>query len=679
MSDLLDRRGRPREEAGATRPLAAELGRLRQQQKAIERLTTDGVCVFSTAGVLRRANGVARRLLGIGPAESDLQAGHAGCLVDDRGNRLSDDLNPLCNAIREGLPISNAPVLWQRPDGLVRSLTMSFEPYPAGDDPEAGREVVVVVRDADDAARLAGQVSQLRSDRMQQQHLLNLVFDNVDSGVALVDNEDHVAIWNFPFATLWGLEPYQGQPGPTTDELLERVAWDFAAEQRQQFDIAMAAARESFEPVTFEVATAAKYIHVYTCRLAGGRRLWAVRDLTERRRMTRELEAAKEQAEADRNLLQLVFANVESGIFALSADGRVLSHNPVFSRMWGLDDEWLSNGPTLTAVLDALRPLFHAERFGEYRQQLHDLQAVDGAGALDLETADGRSMVVYTAPLGDGGRLYSCRDTTARRRLERSLAARNEELARLLETQRHMLARLEEANRQLAESDRLKSEFLANTSHELRTPLNCILGYLGLIIDGVYESDEDVKSYALTAHKNADHLAEVIADLLDVAKIESGRMELRLEPVVLWLAIEEIAQSVMPQVTEKGIDLVLPPIDLDLTVLADSGRLRQVLLNVIGNAVKFTSTGEVRIATTVDGPMALIQVTDTGIGIPLDKQDKVFEKFVQADGSMQRAFGGTGLGLSITRSLLELMDGSITLRSEGEGHGTEVTVALPLG
>jgi len=103
------------------------------------------------------------------------------------------------------------------------------------------------------------------------------------------------------------------------------------------------------------------------------------------------------------------------------------------------------------------------------------------------------------------------------------------------------------ANRQLAESDRLKSEFLANTSHELKTPLNCILGYLGLIIDGVYESDDDVRSYAMTAHKNADHLAAVIADLLDVARIESGRMEMRVEPVVLWLAIEEIAQSVMPR------------------------------------------------------------------------------------------------------------------------------------
>jgi len=679
MSETVQRRTELKDAAAGARPLAAELGRLRQQQKAVERLTAEGICVFSAAGVLRRANNVARQLLGLGPSDSDLPAGHSGCLVDDRGHRLSDDLNPLCNAIREGLPISNAPILWQRPDGLVRSLTMSFEPYPAGDDPEAGREVVVIVRDADDAARLAGQVSQLRSDRLQQQHLLNLVFDNVDSGIALVDNEDRVAIWNFPFAAIWGLEPYQGQPGPTTNELLKRVTWDFQNDQRREFDIAVAAARESFEPVTFEVATVSKYIQLYTCRLAGGRRLWAVRDLTERRRMTRELEAAKEQAEADRNLLQLVFANVESGILALSSDDRVLSHNPVFSRMWKVDDAWLASGPGLGEVLDVLRPLFEPARFADYSQQLRRYQDVDDAGMLDIETVDGRNIVVYTAPLGDGGRLFSCRDTTARQRLERSLAARNEELARAVEEQQRTLLRLEEANRQLAESDRLKSEFLANTSHELKTPLNCILGYLGLIIDGVYESDDDVRSYASTALKNADHLAEVIADLLDVAKIESGRMELRIEPVVLWLAIEEIAQSVMPQVTEKGIDLILPPIDLDLTVLADSGRLRQVLLNVIGNAVKFTGTGEVRITTELVGSRALLMVSDTGIGIPKDKQTEVFEKFVQADGSMQRAYGGTGLGLSITRSLVELMDGSISLYSEGTGRGTTVTVELPVG
>ncbi len=130
--------------------------------------------------------------------------------------------------------------------------------------------------------------------------------------------------------------------------------------------------------------------------------------------------------------------------------------------------------------------------------------------------------------------------------------------------------------------------------------------------------------------------------------------------------------------TEKGIALVLPPIDLDLMVLADAGRLRQVLLNVIGNAVKFTAAGEVRIACKVVGPRARIQITDTGIGIPRDKQSKVFEKFVQADGSMQRAYGGTGLGLAITRSLLELMNGSISLRSGGAGCGTTVTVELPV-
>ncbi len=398
MSETVERRGDDRSGPGATRPLAAELGRLRQQQKAIERLTSDGVCVFSTAGVLRRANPVARRLLGLGTADSELQAGHVGCLVDDRGQRLSDDLNPLCNAIRAGLPISSAPVLWQRPDGLVRSLTMSFEPYPTSDDPNAGREVVVVVRDADDAARLAGQVSQLRSDRLQQQHLLNLVFDNVDSGVALVDNEDRVAIWNFPFATIWGLEPYQGQPGPTTDQLLRRVAWDFAPDQRRRFDIAMAAARESFEPVTFEVATASKYIHVYTCRLAGGRRLWAVRDLTERREMTRELEAAKEQAEAGRNLLQLVFANVESGIVVLTNENRVVAHNPVFSRMWELDDAWLASGPTGQEMRDALRVHIEPAKFHEYGVQLDSLRAADGAGSFDIETLDGRNMVLYTAP-----------------------------------------------------------------------------------------------------------------------------------------------------------------------------------------------------------------------------------------------------------------------------------------
>lgn len=671
-----DQTRRPRRPEARSAPLENPERKLRDQLAALERLSRDGICLFRTDGAVDRVNGRAAQLLGLNPSGTNLHRIHADHLCERGGEPLPRSLNPVWRAIEDGLPIHNVQVYWRRPDSRISTFSLSLEPL--GSPAAGGHDVVAMLRDLVEAQDMASQLSELTRDTVQQRHLVHLVFDNVDSGVALIDGEDRLALSNQPFQQIWGFSPHPEDQPVTFDELLKRCHWTFTPGQRARFDAQIASARETFEPTSFEVETADAYILFYTCRLAGGRRLWALRDLTERRRMTQELEEAKEQAEIDRNLLRSVFTNVEAAIVVMDEERRVVAFNPLFASLWELPSDWLDQQPPIRAVAQRLAEFFGAERFDGYLAILRELQLRAETGKLEVRTRDGRYFVLYTSPLDNGGRLFSFQDITDRRRLEKSLAARNEELGSALTAREETLSQLAEANRKLEETDRLKSEFLANTSHELRTPLNSILGYLGLIIDRIYSDEAELRQFATTAHRSAGHLLAVINDLLDIARIESGRMDVISEPVSLWVILAEVCDTVRPQVASKGLRLELPEEDLKLTVLADPARLRQVLLNVIGNAVKFTDEGEIRIEVGRRDGTINLSVADTGIGIPPEKQATIFDKFVQADGSMARSHGGTGLGLAITHSLLELMHGRIAIRSDGPSSGTRVEIELPV-
>jgi signal transduction histidine kinase len=258
-------------------------------------------------------------------------------------------------------------------------------------------------------------------------------------------------------------------------------------------------------------------------------------------------------------------------------------------------------------------------------------------------------------------------------------------LVRRINRQRLDLEQMNErmltANRKLEEVSRLKSEFLANASHELRTPLNSILGFLRLILDGMCTSRDEEHDFIRTAFQSAEMLLNLINDILDISKIEAGRMTLNLEEVSLDKLFDEVYILTRLRAEEKDLVLILEPVQEEaITVRADYNKLKQVLLNIVGNATKFTDAGSITLSATAktDAGYAAITVDDTGIGVPRDMQTKVFEKFVQTDGSVTRRHGGTGLGLTITKSLVELMGGVIRLESEGEGSGTRVTFTVPL-
>ena len=240
-------------------------------------------------------------------------------------------------------------------------------------------------------------------------------------------------------------------------------------------------------------------------------------------------------------------------------------------------------------------------------------------------------------------------------------------------------------NQRLEKATQAKSEFLANMSHEIRTPMNGVLGMATLLSDTPLTAEQS--EFVETIQASGESLLAIINDVLDFSKIESGKMELEAHPYDLQDCVNQVVEMLAPKAAEKKLDLVvLIDPDVPLVVIGDVMRLRQVLVNLIGNALKFTATGEVVVAISKDGQgekdkvQVRFDVSDTGIGIPSDKQERLFRSFSQIDNSTTRHFGGTGLGLAISKRLVELMGGAIGVESqEGKGSRFHFTIMVRPG
>lgn len=266
-----------------------------------------------------------------------------------------------------------------------------------------------------------------------------------------------------------------------------------------------------------------------------------------------------------------------------------------------------------------------------------------------------------------------------------------EELRRLNESLMRQHSDLEEARQQAEAASRLKSEFLANTSHELRTPLNGMIGFLKLILDGLIDEPEEQLQCIQESYRSAMHLMDVIQDILDVAKIEAGKMQIDLNPIRLNELLIDVENFTRPQAQQKNLSFEIraPETRDEIVLYGNYQRLKQVMLNLVGNAIKFTHEGSITISVEIvpgkvvvqdeEKPGSLkISVADTGIGVSLEKQDRLFQTFSQIDGSRTRQYGGTGLGLAISQKLVEAMGGIVNFFSMGEGLGSTVTFTVPL-
>jgi len=379
--------------------------------------------------------------------------------------------------------------------------------------------------------------------------------------------------------------------------------------------------------------------------------------------------AATEAREAR---LSQILHSTSDGIIFVAPDGRIEAANVHAGDLLSFDPQSVI-GADVARIFSRLYSVGDGDAFSTRLKGLLSDPGPGGTGDLQ-QPSTGRVFHWVAQPTRDSsgstvGLTFTFLDVTPTRDLVRQL----EDKSRLLD----------ESRRKAESANSAKGEFLANVTHEIRTPLSAIIGMTQLLIDGspAREQTELLRRVKVSA----ESLMAVIGDILDFSKIDSRKLTLERDPVALRGVLQDVMDTVQVSAGEKGLSLVLEVApDVPDALLGDALRLRQVLLNLIGNAIKFTARGEVRlrvgIASALPDEVCLhFAVIDTGIGIPRDKQELVFEAFAQADGTAARRFGGTGLGLSIAARLVELMGGDIWVESEvGRGSAFRFTALFAL-
>jgi len=365
-------------------------------------------------------------------------------------------------------------------------------------------------------------------------------------------------------------------------------------------------------------------------------------------------------------------------IMQVDAEGRIILLNRVTEDMFGYSRDELLGQPVEVLIPQELHAR-HAEHRAHYRK--HPMTRTMGSGlALEGIRKDGSRFPVEISlspsHSADGFRVTAIiRDTTERRVAEERMRRVQEEYTqRLAETN----AELEMTNRELERANRLKSEFLASMSHELRTPLHTIIGFselLGEELEGPL--NEKQKRFVQHIHKDSLHLLELINDVLDISKIEADRLELRPEAFDFTALIAESLASVRSLADAKS-HILETASDVPTAVQADRLRIKQILVNLLSNAIKFTPEGgRIRLEARVRDPFVLVSVSDTGVGIPAEEHESIFEKFHQVGATTKGVREGTGLGLAITKRLVEQHGGRIWVQSQPQ-QGSTFLFTLPM-
>jgi PAS domain S-box-containing protein len=407
-------------------------------------------------------------------------------------------------------------------------------------------------------------------------------------------------------------------------------------------------------------------------------------DASRRRAAEREVQAVTAQAKEDRTAAQAdrrfreLLEAAPDAIIEIDRDGRIVLLNAVTEKIFGYTREELLDRTVELLIPQELRGAHCGHRSAYWS---HPSTRTMGSGLkLFGQRKDGTRFPVEISlsPVksDDGFRVTAIiRDVSERAQVDERLRAIQEQYAReLAETNRE----LELRNLEIERANSLKSEFLASMSHELRTPLHTVIGFSELLLEEIEGPLNDKqKRFIGHIHKDSMHLLELINDVLDLSKIEAGRLELRREPFDVAAAIEDVLGSIRAQGSAKSIQLTTS-ISVPTALDADRVRFKQVLYNLLSNALKFTPQGgKIHVSARVLDGFLEVAVTDTGIGIAKEDHASVFDKFHQVGATTKGVREGTGLGLAITKHLVEQHGGRISLKSE-PGKGSCFTITVPL-
>jgi PAS domain S-box-containing protein len=422
--------------------------------------------------------------------------------------------------------------------------------------------------------------------------------------------------------------------------------------------------------------------------------LSVLRDVTDLRRASHELERqvqrvrqAEIEATGERDRLNLILENVADPILVTDSLANILLMNDEAEHLFhgdaGTSQSYRAshavrqNDMKFTSFISDFA--LTNERTRRERMSLtHPRSRVD----LPVEVVSGKIRNERGEPMAIVSVIHDLTQQAENERLYEALKQLNSELEERIAAATKDLAQQNEQllwqSEELAKANKLKSDFMASMSHELRTPLNAVIGYSALLLDGITGPlEEGQRDFVARSRSAAQHLLSLINDVLDLAKIEAGKMPVYVEPVSLPELIDEVSKQVEPMVAAKRLSFMTDIAPDCATIESDKTKVKQILLNLLSNAVKFTNRGTIHVSVRCDGDAVVLEVHDTGVGIKPEELDAIWEDFRQLDQSRTRSFGGTGLGLSITRRLTQQLGGHVSVRSS-YGSGTTFAVRLPM-
>lgn len=481
------------------------------------------------------------------------------------------------------------------------------------------------------------------------------VLEHLGTGIVIFGSDERVKFFNAAYQAQFGLDEAFLRGEPTMGEVFEALRErrqlpehaDFPAYKRALVRQLMGVIQPHEELVHLPSGSTLRMVaapHPF------GGVLLTYEDVTDTLALERSYNTL---IEVQRETLD----NLYEGVAVYGGDGRLKLSNPAFARLWGLDPVALSSEPHVREIVEMARAYFPpASDWPALRDRIVARVAAREARTGRMERPDGSVLDYAAVPLPDGACLFTYLDVTDSARVERALRERN--------------AALETA-------DRLKSEFIANVSYELRTPLNAIIGFAEILNLQYFGAlNERQIEYSRGIVDASQRLLSLINDILDIATIEAGYLQLEREPVEIPALLADLQTIAAERARNRGLTLTVQCPPGIGAILADQRRLKQAIYNLISNAINFTPEGgRVTVSAQREDGAVLFSVADTGVGIAPEDQDMVFEKFARGSRVAQEG-GGVGLGLSLVKSLVELHGGTVTLQSAA-GAGTRVTCRIP--